>query len=448
MSNPIDEIRSIRIKKLETLKKKGVDPYPSKISFKITPIKKIRSDFKKLEKSGKPLGLAGRIIAKREHGGSLFFDLRSEGDFQIFMSKDKIGESDFSLFLETVDTGDFVAVWGKPFTTKKKEPTIEATRWEILSKSLLPLPEKWHGLTDVEERFRRRYLDLLMNEEVKGRFEKRSLLIKELRNFLDKEGFLEVETPVLQSLAGGATARPFKTHHNALNIDLYLRIATELHLKELIMGGFSKVFEIGRLFRNEGIDHTHNPEFTTIELYVAYWDHEMLMKFIETLFVFIIKKFPHPTLSFKSPFRRVKFTEALERHAQITDYHRKTLDDMKTYALRFAVSHEQFDSKEKIADKIFAKICRPKFQEPTFVTHYPSDLIPLAKRSPENPAEALAIQLVAGGVEVAKMFNELNDPLDQKERFKKEKTFAEKGDKEAQPMDEDFIEAKIGRAHV
>lgn len=441
MPSSIEEIRSNRLKKLDILKSKGINPYPSKISFKIISIEKVRKDFKKLEKSSKSLGIVGRVMAKREHGGSLFFDLFSEETFQVFMSKEKIGEESFSIFLETIDVGDFVAVWGKPFITKKKEPTIETQKWEIVSKSLLPLPEKWHGIQDIEERFRRRYLDLLMNQEVRERMEKRSMIVHELRNFLDNEGFMEVETPTLQSVAGGASALPFKTHHNILDLDLYLRIATEIHLKKLLIAGFNKIYEIGRIFRNEGIDMTHNPEFTSVEIYSAFWDLEKMETFTEKIFLNFVKKLSIKSISFKTPFKRITFAQALERHASIMDYYKKTKEDIITFALRFGINVENHDSKDKIAEKIFSKVCKPKLIEPTFITNHPIGLLPLAKKSSENSEEVLSFQFFINGIELAKAFNELNNPIDQRDRFKKEEIVGKKGDTEAQMPDEEFVEA-------
>jgi len=250
-------------------------------------------------------------------------------------------------------------------------------------------------------------------------------------------------------MAGGASARPFKTHHNALDIDLWLRIATEIHLKYLLIGGFNKVYEIGRVFRNEGIDATHNPEFTTAELYITYSDHENLMKFIEKLLgdlAALVAKdksitFGGQKISFKAPFKKITFIEALERHALITEYRKKSRGDLVTIAMRFGVNLESHESKDKIAEKIFAKVCRPKFIQPTFVTDYPASILPLAKRSPKNPEAVLSFQVVAGGIEIVKAFNELNDPLDQQERLKKEAMVGAEGDIEAQPLDEEFIEA-------
>lgn len=461
MSNPIEEIRSNRIKKLESLKSRGINPYPSKVSFKINSIEKIKNDFKKLEKIGKPLGVAGRIMAKREHGGSLFFDLFDGsiestvgGKFQVFMSKDKIGHDSFSFFLETIDIGDFIAVSGKPFVTKKSEPTIDAQRWEVLSKSLLPLPEKWHGIQDIEERFRKRYLDLLMNEEVKSRFLRRSRILSEMRNLFDRSKFVEVETPMFHHIPGGALAKPFITHHNALDIDLYLRVAPELFLKRLLVGGFGKVYEIGKSFRNEGIDPKHNPEFTTVEWYAAYWNEEDMMQFIEKFIKDLVKKitkkteieYQEQTISFSEKFQRITFKEILARYAQIVDYDKESQESLMLVSRRFGIEPEAHETKGKIADEIYKKVCRPHILKPSFLINHPLEISPLAKKH-ENPTkggqanEVRRFQLVAGGLELANAFAELNDPIDQLERFKEQEKMKKAGEVESHPVDEEFVEA-------
>ena len=291
------EIREERIKKTNILKDKGVNPYPVS-SFKDFSVADVLSDFAKLSKKKNILSVVGRVTAVRSHGGSIFFDINDGSinspqagstSIQAYIKKDEAGEEQFSLFFETLDVGDFIGVSGRLFLTKKKEKTIKVSKWTMLAKSLRPLPEKWHGLKDVEERFRKRYLDLLMSDDIKQRFFLRSKIITEIRKILNGEGFLEVETPVLQILAGGALAQPFKTHHNALDVDLYLRVAPELYLKKLLVGGFTKIYEIGKNFRNEGIDANHNPEFTMLELYEAYGDSNYLQDFTETFFKKLLK---------------------------------------------------------------------------------------------------------------------------------------------------------------
>ena len=285
----IDEIRAERIRKRETLLEKGIDPYPSKTE-RTHAIGDLVKKFPAAMKLKKGVAIVGRIMARREHGGSTFIDVQDgSGKIQCYLKRDILGDA-YDLFFDVADIGDIVSVQGRCFETKAKEKTVEAAQWTMLSKSLRPLPEKWHGLQDVEERFRKRYLDLVMNEEVRSRFERRSQVLKAVRAFFDREGFLEVETPIFHPIAGGALARPFKTHHNALDIDLYLRIAPELYLKELLVGGFEKIYEMGKSFRNEGIDQSHNPEFTSIEWYAAYWDEEMMMECVELMFGFIFKE--------------------------------------------------------------------------------------------------------------------------------------------------------------
>src|SRR3989344_3286200 len=364
----IDEIRDIRIKKLELLKSRGLNPYPAESNREIS-LKEAIENFDNLEKTKDMKWIAGRVMSIRGQGAIVFITLNDgTASFQGLFKKDILGDDKFSFFNEVVDIGDFIEIKGSFFATQRKEKTLEVKDWRMLSKSLRPLPEKWHGLVDVEERFRKRYLDILMNGEVKGKAIVRSKIISALRSFLDNEGFLEVETPVLQTLAGGTSARPFKTHHNTLDIDLNLRIALEIHLKQLLVGGLPKVYEMGRIFRNEGIDATHNPEFTMLEAYAAYWDEEQLMKFIEKLTGELAKTvsgnkavvFGENKISFKPPFKRINFFDALERYAMIMDYGKKTRDELVTIALRFGLNPEPHDSKGKIADKIFAKVCRPK----------------------------------------------------------------------------------------
>src|SRR3989344_2189826 len=312
------ELRNARLKKLEHLRLEGIDPYPAKTDFTISKISEILESFKKIAPKKKALGLAGRVMAKREHGGSAFCDIfdgtgnlpAGKAGLQVFFGKDKIGQKQYELFLSTADIGDFVAVWGKPFYTKRKEPTIEVLKWQMLAKSILPLPEKWHGLQDIEERFRKRYLDILMNADIRKTLELRSKIVKEVRYLLDENDFIEAETPILQPLYGGALALPFKTHHRMLDMDMYLRIAPELYLKRLLVAGLPKVYELGKNFRNEGIDLTHNPEFTTVELYEAYRDAEYLRNFIAQILEALIKKLLGKTV-FKFGEETIKFTKKI-----------------------------------------------------------------------------------------------------------------------------------------
>ena len=322
---PLEDIRNERLKKLAVYENALGDAYPASVSRTHT-VAEARKNFAKLAKSKKRIAIAGRLMAFREHGGATFGNLRDEsGELQVYFKKDVLGEKKYSLLTEAVDVGDFLALSGTLFKTKRGEETLEAKSWVIAAKSLRPLPEKWHGLQDVEERFRRRYLDLLMNAETKGRFFLRAKLFSFIRSFFEKSGFVEFETPMLHPIPGGALARPFKTHHNALDIDLYLRIAPELYLKRLLIGGLERVFEIGKSFRNEGIDASHNPEFTTAELYAAYWDEEDMMNFSEDIFLELAKKFGKKQeaefqgkkIVFKKKFARIGFKELLRRYAQV-----------------------------------------------------------------------------------------------------------------------------------
>ena len=445
----LDEIRQNRLKKLKLLRDRGINPYPihSKQDFSL---EKVIKDFSRLSKRKKPLSLVGRIMSLRPQGGLIFCNFNDgTAVFQALLKKGELENELFSLFKETIDIGDFIEFKGTLFLTKRKEKTISVKGWKIIAKGLRPLPEKWHGLQDIEERFRRRYLDTLMSEKVKNRFLIRSKFISELRTYLDKLDFIEVETPILQSLAGGATAMPFKTHHNALDIDLYLRIAPELYLKELLIGGFTKIYEIGRLFRNEGIDATHNPEFTTIELYEAYANAEVHMVFVEKILKSVIKKTIGKTLftydgniiDISKTFKRIGFLDLLKRYALINNPMEATQEELVLKARRLGIDVDKGDSRGKILDTIFKKICLPKLIQPTFVVDYPAELSPLAKRKDDNPELIDRYQLMIGGIEVINAFSELNDPIDQKERFSFQHEIKKLGDEEAHPFDEAYIEA-------
>ncbi len=392
MSN-IEKLKKVRMEKLKNLRKAGIDPYPAKV---------LRTDTN-LSRSEKKITLVGRVRSIRGHGGSTFCHIEDGfAQIQIYLKQDKIGKKAYQLFLDNIDIGDFIEVVGILFKTKKGEKTLEVLKWRILVKALLPLPEEWFGLKDVEERFRKRYLDLILNKEIKEKFIKRSEIIKKTREFLDNNGFLEVETPMLQALAGGAKARPFKTHLNALNMDLYLRIAPELYLKRLLIGGFEKIYELGRTFRNEGMDREHNPEFTMLEFYAAYWDYKDMMSFTEKLLKSLDSKV------FKGKFKQVEYSKVIGKK----------------------------DEKE-----IFAKI-----KEPTFVINHPIEISPLSKKLDPvirqgKSQKVQRFQLIAGGLEIANGFSEINDPVDQVERFKAQEKQRKKGDKEAHQFDKDFVEA-------
>ena len=444
----LSDIRKKRLEKLERIKKSGINPYPGRTK-RTHQIKDVLDDFRKLSSSKKEVILAGRIKSQRGHGGLIFVDIEDgSGKIQGFLRKDGLGGKSYQFFLDNFDIGDFIELRGVLFKTKKGEKTIDVKDYKMLAKSLLPLPEKWHGLQDVEERFRKRYLDLIFNQEIKNKFEIRSKIISEIRNFLEKEGFLEVETPILQQIYGGAKAEPFKTYLNAQDMDLYLRIALELYLKRLIVGGFEKVYEIGKCFRNEGVDRFHNPDFTMLEFYWAYADYYDLMKFTEKMFEYLINKingsfnvkYKDKIIKFKTPWPRIEFSHLLEKETGIK-LEEINLEGIKKEAKKMGIKTEKGEEKAEIADKIYKKTCRDKILNPTFLIHHPLGAFPLAKRFEENPKKLANFQLIISGWEIINAFSELNDPIEQKERFKEQEKMYKKGFKEAQRMDEDFIEA-------
>jgi lysyl-tRNA synthetase class 2 len=448
MSN-IDEIRETRLQKLALLKKHGIHPYPAE-SRRDYSLQNLAEKFESLAVENTLVYIAGRIMSIRAQGALIFFHLYDgTGKFQALMKKEDVDEKTWTLFNDAIDIGDFVEVSGSLFTTKRGEKTLQVQGWKILAKSLLPLPEKWHGLQDIEERFRKRYLDILSNEEVKNRFIIRSKIISEVRKILDQAGFLEVETPMLQPIAGGTNALPFVTHHNALDIDLFLRIAPELYLKRLMVAGFPKVYEISRNFRNEGIDVTHNPEFTMLEFYESYTDKNHQMTFVEGMLRSLVGQVFHTTtlthegetLDFSKPFVRISYYDLLKKYAGIKNPEKISKAELTTVAHEHGISVEKSDPAEKIIDSIYKKTVRPKLIHPTFITDYPVDMLPLAKRSPENENLVDAFQLVIGGIEIVKAFSELNDPLDQRARFEVQEQNRKAGDTEAQEFDEEFVEA-------
>ncbi len=442
----LDELRAERLKKLAALKAAGIEAYP--ISSKRSD--EIANVLKKFDSLvGKKMTVAGRVLSVRGQGALAFVDLNDgTGKIQALFKDGDIISEQFNLFKDTVDIGDFIEVDGSLMVTNRGEKSVAVESWAMLAKSLRPLPDKWHGLADADERYRHRYLDSLSNPEVKERFITRSKIISEIRRLLDKAGFLEVETPVLQPSAGGATALPFVTHHNALDIDLFLRIAPELYLKQMVVGGFAKVYEIARNFRNEGIDATHNPEFTMLEWYEAYSEAKDQQKFVEKLIKNIVKTiigstaiaFDEQEINFANKFNKVSYIDLL-KEAGIAKPLTATHEDVASRARELGVKVEPTDSKAKILDNIYKKVCRPKIIQPTFIVEYPVDYLPLAKRSAKNNKLVDAFQLVVGGMELVKAFSELNDPVDQRERFAAQDKERAGGDAEAQTTDESYLEA-------
>lgn len=444
----LKEIQSARYKKLALLAEFFGQIYPARTRRTHSVAEAIAS-FPKLAKDKKHFTLAGRVRALRPHGGSTFFDIEEDGKtFQAFLREEDLDKKLYALFGETIDIGDIVEITGTAYRTKRKEKSILVSEWRPLAKTLRPLPEKWHGLQDIEERYRTRALDLLSNQHTREVFITRARIITFLRSFFNTLGFLEVDTPILHPIPGGATARPFRTHHNALDADLYLRIAPELYLKRLLVGGYMRVYEIARNFRNEGIDITHNPEFTMVEAYMAYGDSEEIMKIIETMIrklvrtLFKKKEFNYQgkLISVGTAYKRITFADAIKYYALLPHIETISKEDLSIAAKRFGIEIQENASRAVIMEDIFRKAVRPHLVQPTFVTAWPAALLPLAKRQADNPDIADSFQLYIGGIELVKGFSELNDPQDQKKRFEEQETFRKKGNEEASPSDQDYIE--------
>ncbi len=440
-----------RIKKAQKLKDMGINLYPA--GYKPdTCIARLREKYDKidseiLQKEENRCSIAGRIMAIRDFGKASFVNIKDgTGKIQLYIKKDGVGEEKFKLF-KLMDIGDFIGVKGFVFRTKTDELTIMAEDIMLLCKALRPLPEKWHGLTDVEIRYRQRYLDLIVNDHVKEVFVLRSKIIHAIREFFVKKGFLEVETPMMHPIPGGATARPFKTYHNALGIELYLRIAPELYLKRLVVGGMEKVFELNRNFRNEGVSTQHNPEFTMLEFYMAYSTYKDLMLLTEELFERLLKdilgkstiEYQGNIINFQTPWKRIKLFDALKDIGGVDDKVLKEEKAAKEFAERFGVNVLPRDTHGKILTKIFDHLVEPHLINPTFIVEYPIDVSPLSRRNDKNPEFTDRFELFIGGMEIANGFTELNDPIDQKNRFEMQMALREAGDEEAQFMDEDYI---------
>lgn len=449
--NPSDEY-AIRLKRLEEIRALGMDPYPARCK-RTHEIEKALENFEDLESKNKEIVLVGRIRSVRGHGNLTFSQLQDESSsIQLAISKKEIGVEEYKNFANLIDVGDFLEVHGTCFVTHKGEKSIMVKKYVLISKTLLPLPEKFHGLKDIDTRYRKRYLDLLANEEVKQTFIVRSRIINFIREYFNKEGFLEVDTPTLQSIAGGAIAKPFITHHNALDIDLFLRVAPELYLKRLIIGGFEKVYEIARCFRNEGIDNTHNPEFTQIEFYWAYKDYEFLMEYMQTFMEKMVKTIKGDTkimfngneIDFKGPYKKIDFS------GSILDAIGIDIDKFDTaYELRQEVKDKKIKidmadswSLGKLQDELYKQFVRPNLIQPVYLINHPVALSPLAKQMKDNPKHVERFQLVlAGGIELMNAFSELNDPIDQEVRFGSQVKDKKGGDEEAHDFDNDFIES-------
>ena len=441
-----NELFKVRIEKLSNLRNMGIEPYADR--YERTHLSsEIVENFEELEE--KTVSLAGRIMSKRDQGKVIFAHIQDMGGkIQLYIRKDAVGEEIFGV-IKTYDIGDIVGIKGTVFRTKRGEISIKTYTVQMLSKSLRVLPEKFHGLTNVDTRYRQRYLDLIMNPEVKETFVTRSKIIHAMREYLENKGFLEVETPTLMTIPGGAAARPFITHHNALDMDLYLRIALELPLKRLIVGGYEKVFEIGRNFRNEGISIKHNPEFTMMELYQAYANYEDIMNLTEDMVAYITEKvhntleisYQEEKISLAKPWKRLKMLDAIKEYSGI-DFEKIENDEQaQAVAKEKGIEVKNSDSKGKIINAFFEEFVESNLIQPTFIIGHPVEISPLAKRNQIDPQYTDRFELFIYGREMANAFSELNDPLDQRGRFEKQMLEREKGDDEAHMMDEDFVEA-------
>lgn len=444
----LEEIREARLKKRADIIDRGGAPYPSEAKRTHT-VARALSDFEELSASEQVITLTGRIKAVRRHGGVVFIDLEdASGKMQLQINKDAMPEEIFAR-LEDMDNGDFVQVSGAMGQTQRGQNTLFVKEAHLLSKSIRALPSDWYGLKDKEARFRRREVDMLVNEEVRSVMKARSQIINALRSYLASEDFCEVETPVLQPIAGGTLAKPFVTHHNALDIDLYLRIAPELYLKRLLVGGYEKVFEIGKNFRNEGVDREHNPEFTLLEFYWAYADYEDLMDMAENMINKTVRQVLDgeeierggTTLTFATPWRRVKYIDAV---SEACGFNILEVKDVSAYVKVFeekGLPIPTVKSYSKMVDEIYKELVRPNLIQPTILYDYPIELSPLAKQSLTDPRIAEMFQVIVAGTELVKAYTELNDPVVQRERFEQQMAEREAGDAEAHQIDEDYIEA-------
>ena len=442
-----NELIKVRRQKLADLQAAGKNPFEI-MKYDVTHhSKEIKDNFEKLE--GKEVAVAGRLMFKRVMGKASFCNVQDlQGGIQAYVARDEIGVESYQDF-KKMDIGDIVGIKGKVFATKTGEKSIHAEEVILLSKSLKPLPEKFHGLTDTDTRYRQRYVDLIMNEESKEVFIKRSKIISKIRSYLDGQGFMEVETPMLVSNAGGASARPFETHYNALSEDVKLRISLELYLKRLIVGGLEKVYEIGRVFRNEGVDTRHNPEFTLMELYQAYTDYHGMMDLTENLYRYLAEEVCGGTkiqykdfeIDLGKPFERITMVDAVKKYSGVDFKEIKTLEEARAAAEEHHVEYEERHKRGDILNLFFEEFVEDKLIQPTFVMDHPVEISPLTKRKPEDPDYVERFEFFMNGWEMANAYSELNDPIDQRERFKAQEELLAQGDEEANTTDEDFLNA-------
>lgn len=445
----LKNLKSERLKKLSNIRHLGINPYPS--SVKTTAGKPVRILIEDaLKMIGKKVAVAGRIRSLRPHGKITFADLEdASSKIQLFFSQEHLKGEKYD-FLANLDIGDFLQVEGEVFNTQTGETTVRVSAYQLLTKSLRPLPSSWYGLKDVEERYRRRYLDLLMNPQARGVFEARSKIIHAIREFLiEEKSYFEVESPVLQPLYGGTRAKPFKTHHNSLDMTLYLRISNELYLKRLIVGGFEKVFEMGHTFRNEGMDRNHNPEFTMLETMQAYFDYQDNMDLIEEMFEYVALKvfgktkleYQGQTLEFNRPWLRVRLIDLFKKYTGVSFHEIDTLEKATALAKKLGIKIQDFMTDGEILLEIFEKKCTDQLIQPTFVYDYPADFYPLAKRKTDDPKLVESFDIYVAGMEMGTNYTEQNDPQELREAWIKEKEKSKAGNEEAQKLDEDFLDA-------
>ncbi len=443
----INELLKVRRDKLAELQAAGKDPFQI-MKYDVTHHSRdIKDNFDELE--GKSVSIAGRMMSKRVMGKASFCNIQDlKGNIQAYVARDNVGEEEYKLF-KKMDIGDIVGIKGDVFKTMKGEISVHVTEITLLSKSLQILPEKYHGLTNTDTRYRQRYIDLIMNEEVKDTFIKRSKMISAIRRYLDSQGFMEVETPMLVSNAGGAAARPFETHFNALDEDLKLRISLELYLKRLIVGGLERVYEIGRVFRNEGLDTRHNPEFTLMEIYQAYTDYNGMMDLTENLYRYVAQEVLGTTkityngieMDLGKPFERITMIDAVKKYAGVDFNEIKTLEDARKIADEKGVEYEERHKKGDILNLFFENFVEEHLIQPTFLMDHPVEISPLTKRKPSDPNYVERFEFFMNGWEMANAYSELNDPIDQRERFKAQEELLAQGDEEANHTDEDFLNA-------
>lgn len=442
----LHELMQIRLEKINDLRSRGIEPYGGR--FERTKLANaIKDEFEGLE--GQEVRVAGRIMAKRGHGKAGFANLQDpSGSIQLYFKSDDLGEEQYELY-EKCDIGDIVGISGKVFRTRRGEISVAAVRMVYLAKSLNPLPEKWHGLKDVELRYRQRYLDLIVNPGVRDVFIKRSQIIRSMRRYLDDQGFLEVETPMMQPIAGGAAARPFITHHNALDMDLYLRIAPELYLKRLLVGGLEKVYEINRNFRNEGISTKHNPEFTMVEMYQAFGDYEVMMELAENMIFHVVMEvmgspvveYQGTSLDFTPPWERITMMDAIKEYSGIDLASVEDDQEARSLAQSMDMAVDKNATRGEIINTIFEEKVEPHLVQPTFIYSYPVEISPLAKRNQDNPQLTDRFEIFMMNRELGNAFSELNDPIDQRGRFESQVKKRSQGDSEAHMMDEDYLNA-------